>query len=58
VDINGIKPPNQFGRDIFDFVLKGKGIEPAGCDIDELCNNNYSGYACACKIIRENAINY
>ncbi len=58
VDINGTKPPNRIGRDIFDFVLKEKGIEPAGCDIENLCNKNSSGHACTCKIIRENAINY
>lgn len=58
VDLNGLKAPNQIGRDIFEFVLKEKGVEPAGCDIDNICNKNNTGYSCACKVIRENTINY
>ena len=58
VDINGEKGPNFVGRDTFAFVLKENGLYPAGCDIDNLCNNSHPGYACTCNVIRENAMNY
>ncbi len=57
-DINGTKPPNEVGRDLFLFVLQENGLKPAGCDIGGLCQKGYAGYACACKVIRENKINY
>ncbi len=57
-DINGVQAPNQVGRDLFLFVLQEKGIRPAGCDIEGMCQKGYSGYACACKVIREGKIDY
>ncbi len=30
VDINGFKAPNQFGKDVFDFVISKRGLSPAG----------------------------
>jgi len=58
VDVNGKKAPNNVGKDIFLFCLKKQGLYPCGCDEDNYCTNEYTGYACACKVIRENAINY
>ena len=59
LDINGEKNPNQWGKDLFIFVLKEDGLHPAGCDGNSSdCNKNGSGYSCACKVIREGAINY
>ena len=59
IDINGEKKPNQWGKDLFIFVLKEDGLHPAGCDGNSSdCNKNGSGYSCACKVIREGAINY
>ena len=58
VDINGRRKPNIYGRDVFVFALKEKGLYPAGCDVDGHCNKNEHGGACACKVLRESAINY
>ena len=57
-DINGEKGPKIVGRDLFAFVVKEDGLHPVGCDADGYCALNYSGYACACKVLREGAINY
>ena len=57
VDINGSKGPNQVGRDYFEFAVKEWGLYPMGCDFD-VCDKSGSGYGCACKVIRENAMNY
>lgn len=58
VDLNGERKPNAIGRDEFEFVLKNNGLYPSGCDFDGLCDKEHSGYACACKVLREGAINY
>ena len=60
VDLNGEKKPNQMGRDIFRFALKEKGLYPSGCDREGYCNgpNDTRGWGCACKVLREGAINY
>ncbi len=58
VDVNGVKKPNVIGKDSFVFVLKNEGLYPSGCDIVNLCTKEYSGYACACKVLREGAMNY
>ena len=54
VDINGAKKPNIVGRDVFAFHLKADGLVPAGCDYDP----GAYGWGCACKVLREGAINY
>ena len=66
VDINGAKSPNQFGRDIFTFMIKENGLLPRGCSNPsyDSCNPNgdnifaYTGYGCACKVLTEKAMNY
>lgn len=67
VDVNGEKNPNQFGRDIFAFVLdvEHNTVLPAGRDNDsEMCSqsanvsHNYAGIDCAAKVLREDKISY
>jgi len=53
VDINGVKGPNQWGRDVFEFSLKNNGLYPNGCG-----SVSCSGVSCTCKVLRENAMNY
>jgi len=64
VDLNGAKKPNTIGRDLFFFVIKENGLYPNGCDDDRYCDANSTtgnfgkGYGCACKVLREGAMNY
>ena len=58
VDVNGSKGPKIVGRDLFDFVVKENGLYPSGCDIPNKCTLNNMGYACACKVLQEGAMNY
>ena len=62
VDINGAKEPNQWGRDVFTFIVKEDGgLYPAGCDYDACLRSAYhssAGQGCACKVLREGAMNY
>ena len=55
VDVNGNKPPNKIGYDLFDFVVNSKGLYPRGCD-SNACPSDKD--ACACKVIREGEIKY
>ena len=60
VDTNGAKAPNTYGRDVHQFILKENGIYPAGCEAN-FCNgygDASNGAACACKVLREGAMNY
>ena len=63
VDINGAKKPNIIGRDVFYFVLKEDALLPQGCDYGNYCQTNNKGQegwgkGCACRVLRENAMNY
>ena len=58
VDVNGSQGPNTVGTDTFHLALKADGIFPAGCDFDGGCSSTAKGWGCACKVIRENAMNY
>ena len=63
VDVNGIKGPNIFGRDIFAFALANKWLVPFGyANNSANCNPNIkstaSGIDCAYKVLQEKAINY
>jgi len=51
-DLNGIKPPNTWGKDIFGINILEKGIEPMGKNIDSGtlkgdCSNNGAGVYCS-----------
>lgn len=44
VDVNGISPPNRFGRDVFTFFItnaKGAGLYPQGGIDDKYSGSNY-----------------
>lgn len=64
VDVNGLKKPNKFGRDAFQFVAKENGLYPSGCDAKtrvkktpkEVCVA--AGWHCACPIITEGKMDY
>ena len=58
VDVNGNKNPNTFGKDIFCFLLTENGLFPAGYEQETYCSKTSSGYDCAARVLRENAINY
>lgn len=53
IDVNGNTYPNQLGRDIFAFVLKGKDIVPGGYDNTYNCNKAASGLTCAARVIND-----
>jgi len=72
VDVNGLKGPNRYGRDMFYFYVfpSNLGIKPQGSyepdgttpistsDVDSHCNtSSYGGY-CAAKVLSEGAMNY
>lgn len=58
VDINGIKPPNQLGRDLFQFYYDTalNGLKPYGDGNG--CTLASSGTTCAAKILRNGEMNY
>lgn len=53
IDVNGNAYPNQMGRDIFAFVLKGNDIVPGGFDNTYNCNKAASGLTCAARVIND-----
>lgn len=53
IDVNGNTYPNQMGRDIFAFVLKGNDIVPGGFDSTYNCNKAASGLTCAARVIND-----
>ena len=59
VDVNGNKGPNKIGVDTFLFYLvKGKGILPAGLENSSTCIKSAGGQGCTAKVLKEKAINY
>ncbi len=59
VDLNGDKDPNILGRDVFAFALTEKGMVPAGfANNSARCRTTSTGWDCAAKVLKENAINY
>jgi len=72
VDVNGLKGPNRYGRDIFTFDVfsSNLGIKPSGSyefngvtptptsAIDTSCNTSSDGGNCATKVLSEGAMNY
>lgn len=68
VDINGNKPPNAFGKDIFLFHLTRNAIVPMGTRNDNWyplkthCNkdgnNQFNGYGCTAWIIEKGNMDY
>ena len=61
VDVNGGRKPNKMGRDVFVFQLTENSLIPFGCNKDKTTMENECknwGWQCACKVLREGAINY
>jgi prepilin-type N-terminal cleavage/methylation domain-containing protein len=59
VDLNGDKDPNILGRDVFAFALTEKGMLPAGFANDSAhCRTTSTGWDCAAKVLKENAVKY
>ena len=59
VNLNGNKPPNQMGRDVFCFYLtENKGLIPPDLNVTGNCKTNSGGATCSTKILQEDAINY
>ena len=66
VDINGLNPPNTYGKDVFYFIVDFKDgvLRPYGygrpsSEINNSCSKNGSGVYCAAKIMRDGwKINY
>lgn len=57
VDVNGAKPPNQVGKDVFRFNydINQKCIKRPP---DNDCSTSNQGFGCATKLLNEDAINY
>jgi len=56
VDVNGFKPPNIVGRDIFEMWVRKDGLSPkgtAGDGLDGDCIITAYGYSCAAKYLGE-----
>lgn len=58
IDINGIKSPNQWGKDLFAFYYDSKSntIRPLG--IASNCKQTSAGTDCAAKVLQDSEINY
>ena len=60
VDLNGIKPPNIIGRDVFKFtvffdnnIVRPEGYDKTEQQINENCSHTSSGDYCAAKIMND-----
>ena len=60
VDVNGLNPPNTFGKDVFVFMVdfdsgtvRPNGYSREEQEINRYCNKNSSGTFCAAKIMRD-----
>ena len=56
IDVNGMKNPNTFGKDIFLFGFSDKGLLPAGKnstpeEIENSCSASGNGNLCATKVM-------
>ncbi len=61
IDINGNKPPNQVGRDVFEILYRfdGTGLKPAGGEGDNTCSIwNQTGWGCAYFVLKNKNMNY
>ncbi|MBR6163629.1 type II secretion system protein [bacterium] len=56
VDVNGVKKPNTWGKDMYQFLVTEKnGLHPRGCNRVPF---DTRGHNATCQVLREGAINY
>ena len=66
VDINGAKPPNQFGRDMFIFHISKEGVIPTGTQFvnvpaytfENSCKMSGNGTSCSAWVILNENMDY
>lgn len=67
IDINGFKPPNMKGRDIFSFLITKDGLMPTGIqreeDWDYYCSLKYNSFPqngdfCAARVLSKGEMDY
>lgn len=67
IDINGIKGPNTFGKDFFDFYLDPTDsrflLIPGGTltssnPFDSNCNSNSTGWGCTAWVVHKGNMEY
>lgn len=58
ININGNKPPNKVGRDVFFFLITDKKGVIVPTLNTSTCSTSGSGFGCSAKIIQEGAMNY
>lgn len=63
IDVNGIKPPNTLGKDVYVFDVTKEGFYPHGIqysndDIFGDCQMSQKGWGCAARVLKEGGINY
>ncbi len=63
IDINGVKPPNTFGKDLFMFMYSNGTIYPNGSpasshDAKTYCTYQSEGFGCAYYVITQGNMNY
>jgi len=61
IDINGVKEPNQLGKDYFVFRVLSTGVYPAGVNGEITSCEDPTldlGFSCSARILLEGAINY
>jgi len=65
IDVNGFKPPNRFGKDIFLFYISKNGLVPNGdilTGFEDTCPNAAGPYpagtTCAAKVLKEGNMAY
>ena len=54
-DVNGDKPPNTFGRDVFLYAMNPDNVYPIYSDN---CNKTSIGWGCSGYIIKNSNMNY
>jgi hypothetical protein len=61
IDINGVKPPNVFGRDLFAFYYYVNTLVPAGfpgSGNEGTCTLKSTGYGCAYEVLTNKNMDY
>ena len=57
-DVNGAKPPNRYGYDVFQFQITENEVIPTGQNTDDCGNPDDLGFGCTGYIIKNGNMNY